>query len=386
MSQNGSTTPSPFRLAALLYLVLLAFPCHGQSRDLDRVSRRIEQVNAEIRHLLGEKRQEEKKLAELEREIGRIALELRRLEEKIRHHRLQSRQLARELKRRQQSLQRQRRQLADLVRTAYALGRRSSLQLLLNLDDPAAASRVLTYYRYFNQARVERIETIRRHLADIRRLQRQVDASRQQLDRLAARHRERLARLQAVQTQRRQVLEKIGKRLQNQQSRLAKLRQDQQRLRRLLQAVERDNRAMGEGGSRSFSERRHELPWPVAGRLAIDFDSKRGTGRWEGVVIQAPEDTPVKAIHPGRVIFSGWMPGYGQLLIVRHDHRFMTLYAFNRTLLKTVGDRVEEGEVIATVGRSGGRERPGLYFAIRRGTRPVDPKQWCRPPRRGRVK
>ncbi len=382
MSQHGPLS----RLSVLLCLVLPAFPCHAQSRDLDRLNRRIEQVSAEMRRLLGEKQAQEKKLADLEKEIGRIALELRRLKEKIRHYRRQSRQLAQALKRQQQSLQRQRRQLASLLRTAYALGRRPSLQLLLNLDDPAAAGRVLTYYRYFNQAQIKRIEAVRRRLADIRRLQRQIDTARQRLDRLAAQQRQRLVQLQTTRKQRRQLLEEIRGRLQDRQSQLAKLRQDQQRLQRLLQAVERKNRANQESESRSFPARRHELPWPVAGRLVTDFGSRRGTGRWEGVVIRAPEDTPVKAVHPGRVIFSGWMPGYGQLLIVRHDHHFMTLYAFNQTLLKTVGERVEEGEVIATVGRSGGRERPGLYFAIRQGTRPVDPKQWCRPPRRGRVK
>ncbi len=386
MPQHGPTTSTLSPLFALLCLVLPASPCHGQSRDLDRVNRRIEQVSAEMQRLLGEKQAQEKRLADLEREIGRISLELQRSKGKIQHYRQQSRQLNRELKRQQQSLQRQRRQLAALIRTAYALGRHSPLQLLLNLDDPATASRVLTYYHYFNQARLERIEAIRRHLADIRRLQRQIDTTRQQLDRLAARQQQRLVQLQAVRKQRRRLLEEIQERLQTRKARLAKLRQDQRRLQRLLQAVDRANRSKPESDDRSFSERRHELPWPVAGRLVTDFGSKRGTGRWEGVVIQAPEDTPVKAIHPGQVIFSGWMPGYGQLLIVRHDHHFMSLYAFNQTLLKTVGERVAEGEVIATVGRSGGRERPGLYFAIRRGTRPVDPKRWCRPPRRGRVK
>ncbi len=382
MSQHGPLS----RLSVLLCLVSLAFPCHSQNRDLDRVNRRIEQINAEMQRLLGEKREQEKKLADLEREIGRIALELRRLKEKIRHYRRQSRQLGQALKRQQRSLQRQRRQLASLVRIAYALGRHSSLQLLLNLDDPATANRMLTYYRYFHQAQAERIEAIRRRLTDIRRLQRQIVSARQRLDRLMTQQRQRLAQLQAARKQRRQLLVEIQGRLQDRESRLAKLRQDQQRLQRLLQAVERGTQTNRETEGLSFPRRRHKLPWPVAGRLVTDFGSKRGTGRWEGVVIQAPEGTPVRAIHPGRVIFAGWMPGYGQLLILRHDHRFMTLYAFNETLSKTVGDRVAEGEVIATVGRSGGREKPGLYFAIRRGSQPVDPKRWCRPLRRGRVK
>ncbi|HEB78508.1 MAG TPA: hypothetical protein ENI90_08280 [Methylothermaceae bacterium] len=230
------------------------------------------------------------------------------------------------------------------------------------------------------------MQAIRQHLAVIRQLQQQITAAEQQTSSLANRRKQQLARLKSTYEQRRQLLRQIQSRLKDRKTRLAKLSRDQQRLKRLVHSVDSATRSSQIFDNRAFAKRRRKLPWPVAGRIVTSFGAKRGTGRWEGVVIQAAEGTPVKAIHPGRVIFSGWMPGYGQLLIVRHDHHFMTLYAFNQTLLKHIGDRVREGEVIATVGRSGGRSRPGLYFAIRQGSKPVDPKHWCRRARGGRVK
>jgi septal ring factor EnvC (AmiA/AmiB activator) len=69
--------------------------------------------------------------------------------------------------------------------------------------------------------------------------------------------------------------------------------------------------------------------------------------------------------------------GYGMLLIIDHGHGYMTLYAFNQSLYKHEGDWVEAGDVIATVGQSGGRSQAGLYFGIRQNGTPVDPLEWC---------
>jgi len=72
------------------------------------------------------------------------------------------------------------------------------------------------------------------------------------------------------------------------------------------------------------------------------------------------------------------------LVIVDHGEGFMTLYGYNETTLKTTGDWVAPGDVIATVGDSGGQQQSGLYFEIRKDTRPVNPRGWVsRQPKSG---
>ena len=66
----------------------------------------------------------------------------------------------------------------------------------------------------------------------------------------------------------------------------------------------------------------------------------------------------------------------GLLVIVDHGEGYMTLYGYNETLLKSAGDWVAPGDVIATVGDSGGQPVAGLYFEVRQGTRPVNPRSW----------
>jgi septal ring factor EnvC (AmiA/AmiB activator) len=100
-------------------------------------------------------------------------------------------------------------------------------------------------------------------------------------------------------------------------------------------------------------------------------------------VLAAPRGREVRAIYHGRVVFSDWLAGMGLLVIVDHGEGFMTLYGYNETTLKVVGDWVAPGDVVATVGDSGGQPEAGLYFEIRQGTQPLNPRVWInRTPRR----
>ena len=81
------------------------------------------------------------------------------------------------------------------------------------------------------------------------------------------------------------------------------------------------------------------------------------------------------------MIFADWLVGMGLLVIVDHGEGYMTLYGYNETTLKTAGDWVAPGDVIATVGDSGGQTSTGLYFEIRHGTLPLNPGSWVSKPR-----
>ena len=76
--------------------------------------------------------------------------------------------------------------------------------------------------------------------------------------------------------------------------------------------------------------------------------------------------------------FADWLRGFGMLAIIDHGDATMSLYGHADTLYKNVGDLVESGEPIASVGQSGGQSDVGVYFEIRRNGEPVDPKTWLR--------
>lgn len=129
-----------------------------------------------------------------------------------------------------------------------------------------------------------------------------------------------------------------------------------------------------------FAQLRGQLRFPVRGELVGRFGAPRSEGgtTWKGVFIRAVAGGDVRAVAAGDVVFSDWLRGYGNLIIVDHGSDYLSVYGNNDALLKEVGDGVGGGEPIASVGSSGGGQESGLYFEIRHQGRPLDPMQWVR--------
>lgn len=113
--------------------------------------------------------------------------------------------------------------------------------------------------------------------------------------------------------------------------------------------------------------RRDRFIWPVSGKVVSDFGMRNGA-RHGGIDIKASEGTPVKAADSGTVAFvDSDMRGYGRIIILRHADGFFTVYAHNSENLVKLGDSVEKGAHIATVGRSGNATTAHLHFEVRDG-------------------
>jgi len=120
----------------------------------------------------------------------------------------------------------------------------------------------------------------------------------------------------------------------------------------------------------SFTHMQKKLPYP----LHISNLTKKNLQH--GIWFMAPANTPVYAIFPGEVIFANWLNGYGYLMILDHGWGFMTLYAYNQSLLKHIGDTVSTQDQIAIVGHTGIFKQYGLYFEIRHHGKPIAPLTW----------
>jgi murein DD-endopeptidase MepM/ murein hydrolase activator NlpD len=114
--------------------------------------------------------------------------------------------------------------------------------------------------------------------------------------------------------------------------------------------------------------------WPVrGGRLSSPFGMRRGRPH-EGIDIAAPAGTSIFAVADGEVVYSGsGVRGYGNLIIVRHKSKLVSVYAHNRRNLVKRGKRVKQGSVIGEVGKTGRATGNHLHFEIRKGEDPVDP-------------
>ncbi len=130
----------------------------------------------------------------------------------------------------------------------------------------------------------------------------------------------------------------------------------------------------------NFGALKGKLTVPVKGTIAATYGQRREGAAsslpWRGLLIRARAGESVHATAPGTVVFSDWMRGFGNLLILDHGSNYLSVYANNESLFKSVGDTVAQGETIASVGNSGGEESPGLYFELRYKGKPFDPAKW----------
>jgi septal ring factor EnvC (AmiA/AmiB activator) len=133
-----------------------------------------------------------------------------------------------------------------------------------------------------------------------------------------------------------------------------------------------------------FESRRRQLPWPVEGEVAGRFgrqrDTRFGTSTVSnGITVAAVLGAPVRALHPGTVVFAGPFTGFGQLVIVDHGQQAYSLYGYLSVVRVQRGTSVNAGALVGDVGDAPDGSA-GLYLEVRVDGRPVDPLQWLTRP------
>lgn len=133
--------------------------------------------------------------------------------------------------------------------------------------------------------------------------------------------------------------------------------------------------------TKGFGARKGHLPMPAQGVVEVGFGRVvnplfNTVTVQKGLDIRAPEGSPVSAVAPGKVVFSGWLRGYGNLLIIDHGDGYHSLVAHLAELGRQVGETVQAGDALGTVGDTGSLKGAYLYFELRRRGQAVDPTPW----------
>ncbi|THF60700.1 murein hydrolase activator EnvC family protein [Pseudothauera rhizosphaerae] len=389
--------------------------------DLDEVKQRIRELQKEIAATEQSHSGATAALVEAERSVSRLQRRLRQLAgERVEAERALAR-LERERTEVEARIAARQTELADWLRRHYMYGGADGVAPFLSARDPNQIARDAHYLEHLGRARLALIDELRGDLREKAELAAAESARRDRLAALETEQQERRTELQAMQETRKRAVAELAAQLQGQRKEVATLRQDEQRLGRLVEAlaraaraqerareqaaaraaaqqrsssgavatpgrsaepvVGRVNQAAGpSAGNVAFDKLRGKLRFPVRGELVGRFGAPRAEGgtTWRGVFIRAAGGADVRAVAAGEVVYSDWLRGFGNLIIIDHGRGYLTVYGNNDALLKVVGDPVAGGDPIASVGTSGGGAETGLYFEIRHEGRPVDPLQWVR--------
>jgi septal ring factor EnvC (AmiA/AmiB activator) len=281
---------------------------------------------------------------------------------------------------------------------------------------------MLVYYDYLNKARLIKLSSISGSIQQLDRLTKQQQEETENLENSLEQKKSEQIAVDGARKRRSELLAQLKNGYSSNEQQIIYLKESENKLKNLVSSLQRSTNDLSfeaeqtkkmpktavdplqpsedmtdsvdsfsktsiaptnarEGQAVNFSELKGQLPWPVKGRLANKFGSSRTESSesiWDGVLIDASEGAEIHAITNGKVVYSDWLRGYGLLIIIDHGKDYMSLYAFNQSLYRQVGEWVGTGDVIASVGQSGGRSQSGLYFGIRSKGKSVDPLEWCR--------
>lgn len=375
--------------------------------DLQGVQQRLREIEQAIAKSESARSDAVAKLAEAERAVSAVRREIRKLAGDQAAAEKELTQLAQQQKQIEQRIVVRRDELAEWLRRHYMRGGSDVAPFLL-ARDPNQLARDVHYLEQLGRARLALIDGLRADLDERAALIDSVRQRRDQLGVLVETQRKQQAELAKVQATRKVMLASLAAQLKGQRDEAESLRRDEQQLAALLEVLQRQavrretalRAAPTEGRMEprpprasvgdskqaqvvqptgvSFAQLQGRMILPVRGELTRRFGAPReeGSARWRGVFIRAGEGEDVRAVASGEVVFSDWLRGYGNLIIVDHGDDYLTVYGNNDTLFSLVGDRIPAGAPIASVGASGGAQESGLYFEIRHRGEPVDPMQW----------
>lgn len=295
----------------------------------------------------------------------------------------------------------QRKMLSEQIYQQYLRGDPGYLQMIIQSENPSVIARNIQYYSYVAKARVKSIYQMQGNLKKIEAYSLETTQKLKEIASLKQKEEVKRTELESQKKDRAKLIASLSSKINQQRNEIQKLVRDEKRLTDLVDRLAKipsapvPSRREEKTSSKTpivrnetiptetfvgqkFETLRGKLSLPVKGDVINRFGSPReDTGlSWKGLFIKSSEGNEVKSVATGRVVFADWLRGFGNLIIVDHGEGYMSLYGNNQSTLKKTGEIVRGGDVIALVGNTGGNESNGLYFELRKLSKPFDPLAW----------
>lgn len=394
--------PKIFVTAALFFLLVLhtgvavsAKPsaqaqAAAQKKKLEAVQAQIKKLGEDQKKLELQRAEANQSVREMDAKVAQASKLARQSSQKLLAQQSQLELLEKDKQALENKLVKQKQALAALIRSAYSMGKTPALELLLSQDKISDSSRALTYHHYFEVDQKAQLDLITRQLQELSLMTEKVKRQQQQFQYAKIAQEKNISALGEQRKQRDLALSQVDAQYRDKKTRLNALGRDEKNLNQLLNKLQQLMAQKpvvkpSRDGKKTVRKPMVVVPMgpmrlPVQGSVLAGFGGSMPDGhRSDGLLIAGNVGAEVRAVAAGRVAYADWLKGYGLLLIVDHGNGWMSLYAFNDSLLKNVGDSVKVNDAIATLGRSGGQASPALYFELRQNGQPKDPRVWLKP-------
>ncbi len=329
-------------------------------------------------------RESEQAISDKNRKLAELAKQLSNADKNLDQLHAQEHRLS-------EKMAEQRLQLGKLLYQQYRSGKQEYLKLLLNSHDPNQAFRDLQYFKYIARSRAAWLSALHDDYDALKAVSAAAQVQHTELNSLRLEQATEKKALLKEQAAKQKLLGSISMQLRMQRREINRLQHNENHLALLIEKLTKilaepkskslfhnDNLPDNSFDGSPFEQLKGRLALPVKGEVSNQFGTPRpdSTVLWKGIFLKTSTGIAVKVVAAGRVVFSDWLRGFGNLLIVDHGKGYMSLYGNNETLYKQVGDELHGGDIIASVGNSGGNEESGLYFELRHESLPLNPMKW----------
>ena len=375
----------------------------GETEDaknnLNKIQKQIDLIDKEIKKNSKVKKGLNKSLKKHEKEISATKKEIYKAKKKQKSNKKKLASLNKKLKKLELEMLKRKKLQSEILYQSYIKPKPGYLQLFLEGINPNEVSRQINYIGFLTKAQNENILELNKIRENISSTKKSTKKILKNVTQLRKKKEKNAKKLEKRKEAKKITLSKISNKLKSQKSKKQKLQQDEKKLSNLVKNLilklkaEEKRRRLGkkeitdkkkivdiEAYKINFAKLKKKLKLPIKGKIIHKYNSKRrDTGtRWKGLFIKAKEGSNVTSVASGQVVFSDWLRGFGNIIIIDHGKSYMSLYGNNDSLLKQKGEYIKGGDVIALSGNSGGNKNNGLYYELRHNGKPFNPLKWTK--------
>jgi len=374
-------------LCALICLLLFSVSGHcAQLAESQKELRQIKQRLEETEQQLNKQELAEKELLQ---DLSQVSTSLKRIDRRLRMLKNEQKRLNAELAAARSAVRDVEQQLNSTRRTfehrlvaLYKEGETGPLQLFFSSKTPMEMIQNRKYLALITAQDQQLLKDFAGKYEQSQARQRKLEDLREQKKALIIKEKDSRSTADQGRKLYSTILQRVRKDKQQYAAELKRLEERASRLEGLLKTLKK--KTYKKKAEAAFASLKGKLPWPLSGTVVVDFGTQNSRGEGpvldsHGIEIRYDRTAKVRAVADGRIVFSDFFKGYGQLMIIAHDAGYHSLYAQLAELEGAVGEQVSSGEVIAEVRNTDSSARRVLYFELRRNGRPVDPIDWLKP-------
>jgi len=363
-------------LLAILSIFMLGiiFPAYADQKQqqLQEVNRQIQQQKANLNSTKKKETDIMSQLNNIEKSMSQTQNEIDATNDRIAYleHNIQTTQ--KNIDKQQKDLDEQTETLGDRLVEIYETGDTSYLEVLLSAED---LKDFITRYDMLGsivEQDVDLIKTINKQKKELALKKSELEVKQRELVSVRESQESQKATLAAQKGEKQEVLGSVQKEKSQYAKALAALEQSSREIEAMIR------REQGGGGGPALGSGTYTWPAPGYSTITSSYGMRyhpilKVRKLHSGMDIGAPSGANIVAADAGKVIYSGWMTGYGNTVVIDHGAGKSTLYGHQSRILVSNGQTVSKGQIIGKVGSTGWSTGAHLHFEVRVNGSPVNP-------------